>query len=154
MTDSDKTTASASSAPPRWIVKSMTRLHMMLHGLTGGRMFNSFGGDEVCFVTMTGAKSGRRLTIPLMYIPYRDSLLLVASQGGAPRNPSWYFNLVKHPNIEISHRGKQQKLRARIATPEEKSELWPICYQHYAPYEEYRTRTSRDIPIFVCEPAP
>ena len=154
MTDSDKTTSSAGAPPPRWIVKSMTRLHMMLHGLTGGRMFNSFGGDEVCFVTMTGAKSGRSLTIPLMYIPHRDGVLFVASQGGAPRNPVWYFNLVKHPDIEISHRGKKQKLRARIATPEEKPELWPICYKHYAPFEEYRKRTSRDIPIFVCEPAP
>jgi len=154
MNDSNKSTSSAGAPPPRWVVKSMTRLHMMLHGLTGGRMFNSFGGDEVCFVTMTGAKSGRSLTIPLMYIPYRDGVLFVASQGGAPRNPAWYFNLVKHPDIEISHRGKKQKLHARIAAPEEKPELWPICYKHYAPFEEYRKRTSRDIPIFVCEPAP
>lgn len=154
MNDPSKATPSAGAPPPRWIVKAMTRLHMILHGLTGGRHFNSFGGDEVCFVTMTGAKTGRSLTIPLMYIPYREGVLLVASQGGAAKNPTWYFNLVKHPDIEINHRGESMKLRARIASAEEKPGLWPICYKHYAPFEEYRKRTSRDIPIFVCEPAP
>ena len=133
--------------------KLFTRLHVLLHRLTFGCAFNSLAGDDVCFVTMKGAKSGRSLTIPLMYIPYRAGLLLVASQGGAPKNPAWYFNLVKHPNIEINYRGKQMALRARLATADEKPDLWPVCYKHYAPYEEYRTRTNRDIPIFVCEPA-
>ncbi len=137
--------------PPRWIIKAMTSAHMVLHRMTGGRKFNSLAGDEVCFVTMKGAKSGRTLTIPLMYIPYREGVLLVASQGGNPKNPTWYFNLVKHPDIEVEHRGRHMKLRARIATADEKPELWPICYESYAPFEEYRQRTSRDIPIFVCE---
>lgn len=138
--------------PPRWIIKAMTRAHLALHNLTKGRKFNSLGGDEVCFVKMTGAKSGRTLTIPLMYIPYRDGVLLVASQGGNPKNPVWYYNLVKHPDIEVEYRGRRMKLRARIAEADEKPELWPICYESYAPFEEYRKRTSRDIPIFVCEP--
>jgi deazaflavin-dependent oxidoreductase (nitroreductase family) len=138
--------------PPRWVLKTMTRVHVFLHRLTGG--FNKLAGDEVCFVTMTGAKSGRTLTLPLMYVPYEDGVLLVASQGGAPRNPVWYHNLVKHPDIEVEHRGTRAKLRARLAEPAEKAALWPICDQHYAPYAQYRTRTTRDIPIFVCEPRP
>jgi hypothetical protein len=52
-----------------------------LNRLTAGRLFNTFGGDDVCFVTMKGAKSGRTLTIPLMYVPYRDGLLLVPKQA-------------------------------------------------------------------------
>jgi F420H(2)-dependent quinone reductase len=138
--------------PPRWILKAMTRTHVFLHRLTGGRYFNQLGGDEVCFVTMTGAKSGRTLTIPLMYVPYQDGVLLVASQGGAPKHPVWFGNLVKHPDIEVNHRGHRMRLRARQATAEEKPALWPICDRHYAPYAEYRKRTTRDIPIFVCEP--
>ncbi len=138
--------------PPRWVLKTMTRLHVTLHRLTAGRFFNTMTGDEVCFVTMTGAKSGRSLTIPLMYVPYRDGLLLVASQGGAPRNPVWYNNLVKHNEIGVDHRGRKMRLRARLANTEEKPALWPICDEHYAPYAQYRKRTSRDIPIFVCEP--
>jgi deazaflavin-dependent oxidoreductase (nitroreductase family) len=150
MTSTD--TKGPGKPPPRWIVKAVTRTHVFLHRLTGGRWFNQLGGDEVCFVTMTGAKSGRTITIPLLYVPYQDGVLLVASQGGMPRNPVWYGNLVKHPDIEVNHRGRRMRLRARQATAEEKPALWPICDQHYAPYAEYRKRTTRDIPIFVCEP--
>lgn len=146
------TASGAGKPPPRWVLKAMTRLHVLLHRLTGGRGFNTLGGDDVCFVTMKGAKSGRSLTIPLMYIPYREGVLLVASQGGAPKNPVWYHNLSKHPQITVSHRGRRMSLRARLARPEEKPDLWPICEERYAPFAEYRKRTTRDIPIFVGEP--
>jgi deazaflavin-dependent oxidoreductase (nitroreductase family) len=148
----EPTTTSRGAPPPRWLLKAMTRVHVLLSRLSGGLLFNTFSGRDVCFVTMKGAKSGRTLTIPLMYVPYRDGLLLVASQGGAPKNPAWYHNLVEHPEIAVRHRRRSMKLRARLADPEEKSELWPICDQHYAPYADYRKRTTRDIPIFVCEP--
>ena len=101
---------------------------------------------------MTGAKSGRRLTIPLMHVPHRQGVLLVASVGGAPKNPVWHGNLVKHHDIEVRHRTNEMKLTARLARAEEKAALWPICDAHYAPYADYRARTTRDIPIFVCEP--
>jgi deazaflavin-dependent oxidoreductase (nitroreductase family) len=126
---------------------------VLLHRLSGGRYFNTLSGDEVCFVSMKGAKTGRALTFPLMYVPHGGGVLLVASQGGAPTNPVWYHNLVKHPEIEISHRGSRMKLRARLANADEKPDLWPICDQHYAPFADYRKRTTRDIPIFVCEPS-
>ena len=140
------------SPPPRWVLKTMTRMHVALHRLSGGRLFNTLTGDDVCFVTMTGARSGRRLPIPLMHVPPAGGVLLVASQGGAPKNPVWYNNLVKHPEIDVSHRGRSMKLKARLASAEEKPALWPICDQHYAPYADYRARTSRDIPVFICEP--
>ena len=153
-TESTATSTSAGALPPRWVLKGVTRLHVLLHRLTGGRLLNSFGGDDVCFVTMKGAKSGRTMTIPLMYVPHQDGVLLVASMAGAPRNPVWYHNLVKHPDIAVNHRGRRMKLRARLARSDEKPNLWPICDQHYAPYADYRKRTTRDIPIFVCEVAP
>ena len=137
---------------PRWVLKTFTRMHVALHRLSGGRLFNTLTGDDVCFVTMTGAKSGRRLTIPLMYVPHASGVLLVASQGGAPKNPVWYNNLVQHPNIHVNHRGRHMDLTARRASGEEKKALWPLCDQHYAPYADYRARTTRDIPVFICEP--
>jgi deazaflavin-dependent oxidoreductase (nitroreductase family) len=140
-------------APHPLLMKVMTRTHVFLHKLSGGRLFNSIMGDEVCFVTMTGAKSGRISTRPLMFVPHGNGLLLVASQGGAPKNPAWYYNLAKNPAIKVYYRQNPvMSLHARLASQEEKQALWPICYQHYAPYEEYRERTDRDIPIFVCEP--
>lgn len=140
------------SLPPRWALKLISRTHVALNRLSGGRAFNTLGGDEVCFVTMTGAKSGRRIVMPLMYVPHGQGVLLVASLGGAPKNPVWYHNIAKTPEIEVRHRGRAMNLRARLATAEEKPALWPICDAHYAPYADYRARTTRDIPIFVCEP--
>ena len=150
----ESTTASAGDgqAPTSWVLKTVTRVHVFLHRLTGGRYFNTLSGDEVCFVTFRRGKSGKMLTIPLMYVPYGEGVLLVASQGGAPKNPGWYSSLVKNPDIAVDHRGRKMQLRARVAAPEEKAALWPICDEHYAPYADYRKRTPRDIPIFVCEP--
>ena len=141
------------SAPPRWALKALTKTHVFLHRVTGGRLFNTLGGDEVCFITMTGARSGNRITIPLMYIGYQGGVLLVASQGGAPKNPAWYHNLVKHPDIQVRHRRNQMSLRARLAEESEKDALWPLCDAAYADFAVYRKRTERSIPIFVCEQA-
>lgn len=138
--------------PPRWILKAFTRAHVFLYRLTGGRLGSSLAGDPICLVTMTGAKSGRRRTIPLMFVPHGDAVLLVASQAGAPSHPAWYHNLVAHPQIEVEQGGQKRTLRARIASSEEKKELWPVCVAHYAPFEDYQKRTARDIPVFVCEP--
>jgi deazaflavin-dependent oxidoreductase (nitroreductase family) len=150
MTTETAQTSGSGKVPPRWAMKAMTRIHVILHRLSGGKLFNSLSGDDVCFVTMTGAKSGRQITIPLMYVPHGEGVLLVASQGGAPRNPVWYKNLVAHPEISVSHRGRRMKLEARLASAEEKPGLWPICDANYAPYADYRKRTDRDIPVFVC----
>lgn len=153
MTAEPSTPAPGARAPhPHWIVKTFARTHVFLNRLTGGRFFNSFGGSEICFVTMKGARSGRVLTLPLMYVPYKGGVLLVASLAGAPENPVWYNNLVKYPEITVRHRRSSMKLRARLAEPGEKPGLWPICDKHYPSYADYRKRTMRDIPIFVCEP--
>ena len=137
----------------RWQLKLFTRLHVLLHRLSFGRAFNSLNGDDVCFVTMKGARTARTITLPMMYVPYRDGALLVASLRVAPRHPAWYFSLVKPPDIKVSHRGRHLTLHARVATADEKPDLWSVCDQHYAAYADLRARTSRDIPIFVCEPA-
>jgi deazaflavin-dependent oxidoreductase (nitroreductase family) len=143
---------SSGKQPPRWVMKAFSKTHVFLNRLTAGRAFNKLAGDEVCFVTMTGAKSGRRITMPLMYVPYQKGVLLVASLGGAPKNPVWYHNIAAHPEIEVRHRGQLLHLRARLAEPAEKPALWPVCDAAYAPYADYRARTTRDIPIFICAP--
>jgi len=99
---------------------------------------------------MTGARSGRQLTVPLMYVPHGDDVLLVASLGGAPKNPIWYHNIVKNPGIDITYRGVSKSYTARLAQADEKPALWPVCDSCYAPYAHYRKRTTRDIPIFIC----
>ncbi len=138
--------------PPRWFLKAFTRLHVIVYRVSGGRIGRKLGGDEICMVKMTGAKTGKQRTIPLMYVPDGDAMVLVASQGGAPRNPGWYHNLVKHPEVTIEHNGVSRALVARLVDAEEKERLWKVCVEHYAAYEDYRQRTTRDIPVFRCEP--
>ena len=139
--------------PPRWVLKLFTRINVWVYQLSKGKLMNTLAGDPICLITMTGAKTGRQRTIPLMYVPHGDAILLVASQGGMPKHPVWYHNLVAHPEIIAEQGGKKRKLIARIAEGEEKKELWPICVKYYADYEIYQQRTSREIPVFICEPA-
>lgn len=132
--------------PPLWLLRGFSHFHVLLYRLS------RFIGDPSCLVTMVGARSGRRRTIPLMYIPHGDSVLLVASQGGAPTHPAWYYNLVANPEIVVEKNGRRRKLRARLLTADEKAELWPVCLERYAGYDDYQKRTPRDIPVFLCEP--
>ena len=103
-------------------------------------------------VTMTGAKSGKPRTVPLMYVPYKDGVVVVASQGGSPRSPVWYYNLVANPDVVVQYRSKTMKLRAREIGDAERAEVWPVCVEHYHEYDDYQKRTDRKIPVFVCEP--
>ncbi|MCR9277061.1 MAG: nitroreductase family deazaflavin-dependent oxidoreductase [Pseudomonadaceae bacterium] len=151
---SENTDASGEQGPaiPKWILKAFTRLNVAVYRASNGRLMNKLAGDPICLVEMTGAKSGQARTIPLMYVPDGDAFLLVASQGGAPKHPVWYHNLIAHPDIHITQGGARRALRARELSGEERALAWPICVQHYAPYADYQTRTQRLIPVFRCEP--
>ena len=91
-----------------------------------------------------------------MAIPHAiriDSLCKTySSQGGAPKSPVWYRNLIEHPDIEVQYKRRKMKLRARQVDDEEKARLWPTCVEHYPPFEDYQARTDRNIPVFLCEP--
>lgn len=136
----------------RRFIKPFSGFNTMVYRLTGGRLMGSFQGRPVCLVTMTGAKSGKTRTVPLMYVPYKDGVIIVASQGGAPKSPVWFHNLVKHPDIEVQYKSRKMKLRAREVAGEEKAQVWPTCVEHYPSYDDYQARTDRSIPVFVCEP--
>jgi deazaflavin-dependent oxidoreductase (nitroreductase family) len=153
MSERNESVAVAEQGPliPRWVLKLMTQINVVVYRASRGRLMNSLGGDPICLVTMTGAKSGRTRTIPLMFVPRDDAVLLVASQGGAPRNPVWYRNLVAHPNIVVEEGGQRRELRARELHGDERAAAWPVCVARYAPYADYQLRTAREIPVFACE---
>jgi F420H(2)-dependent quinone reductase len=117
-----------------------------------GGDFPILNGRPICVVTMKGAKSGKMRDVPVMYVPYQNGVLLVASLGGAPVAPSWYYNLQAHPDIEVQVKADRLKLRAREASREERQRLWPVCLEHYPDYQIYQDRCTREIPVFVCEP--
>lgn len=132
----------------------MSRCHIAMYRLSGATLGTRFGGGDVCVVHMTGAKSGRAIELPLMYVPHGDGVILVASFAGGPQHPAWYYNLVAHPKIEVEWRGQRKALVARRASPGEKAQVWPLCCAHYRDFDLYQRRTNRDIPVFICEPEP
>lgn len=134
-----------------WL-KPLSKLNSIVYKLTGGRVMGRLQGRPVMLVTMTGAKSGKPRTIPLMYVPYKDGVIVVASQGGSPRSPVWVNNLIANPDVVVQYKSKKMKLRARRVDDVEKAEVWPVCVEHYHEYDDYQKRTDRNIPVFVCEP--
>lgn len=133
-------------------LKVFSSLNEKIYRWTGGRLMGKLNGYDVMLVTMTGAKSGKKRVIPLMYVPYKDGVIIVASQGGAPNNPVWYNNLVANPEVDVQYKTKKMQLRVRRASTEEKAEVWPVCCEYYPDYEIYQNRTERDIPVFIAEP--
>ena len=132
----------------RW----MSFWHLLFYRLSGGSVGTRFNGGDVCVVHMTGAKSGRALQLPLMYVPYEDGVILVASFAGGPQHPAWYHNLVAHPAIEVEWQGQRKALIAHRASPGEKAVVWDLCCHHYPDFDLYQKRTQRDIPVFICRP--
>jgi deazaflavin-dependent oxidoreductase (nitroreductase family) len=154
MTDTPRPISDAEFRLLKPLARWLSRLHVALYHVTGGMFGRRLNGGDVCLVRMTGAKSGRALELPLMYVPYRDGVILVASFAGGPRHPGWYHNLVAQPRIEVEWRGQRRVLVARRASPTEKAALWPLCCRHYPDFDLYQRRTARDIPVFICEPPP
>ncbi len=143
------------------IIKRMSTANTWIYRKTGGRLGKTWRvgsalrhGVPICLVTTTGAKSGQPRTVPLVYLRDGDRIVLVASQGGLPKNPMWYGNIVKTPKIEIQVGRKKQAMHARTADSDERAELWPRLVDMYADFANYQSWTDREIPVVICEPTP
>ncbi len=117
----------------------------------------SRGGGEgmltTLLLTTTGRKSGKELTLPLIYRPTGDGgYCVIASKGGSPAHPDWYFNLEANPDVEVQVASDSCNARARDAEGEERERLWQLMVDYYAPYADYQAKTDRNIPVVVLEP--
>lgn len=109
-------------------------------------------GMPCIIVTHTGNKSGGIRKIPLMRVKVDESYVLVGSMGGQPKNPVWVYNLRADPRVEIRDATEVTAMTAREVTDEaERARLWEACVQAFPPYEEYKAKTTRKIPVFVAE---
>jgi deazaflavin-dependent oxidoreductase (nitroreductase family) len=120
---------------------------------TDGAEGHDWQGTTALLLTTTGRRSGEPRTSPLIYQPHGDDYLVVASKGGAPEPPAWYVNLEANPEVEVELPGERFRGRARTATAEERPELWPIMTAAWPAYDEYQTKTDREIPVVVIERA-
>ena len=135
---------------PRAWVREQVELFEGSGGTEGTMLTDT--GLPVVIVTNVGAKTGKIRKTPLMRVEHDGRYLAVASLGGAPKNPVWYYNVKANPRVQLQDGPKKLDLVAREITGEEKAEWWERAVAAYPPYAEYQARTSRVIPVFVLEP--
>ncbi|KUM99829.1 nitroreductase [Streptomyces yokosukanensis] len=136
-------------SPAQW-VREQVELYENSGGTKGTTLLDT--GMPVVVLTTRGARSGKIRKTPLMRVEHEGSYAVVASQGGAPKHPVWYFNVTSDPHVELQDGPLKQDMRAREVTGEEKARWWERAVAAYPPYAEYQEKTSRQIPVFVLEP--
>jgi deazaflavin-dependent oxidoreductase (nitroreductase family) len=104
-------------------------------------------------VTSKGARSGKLRKNPVMRVEHDGAYAAVASKGGAPENPTWYYNLVEHPLVELQDGTSKGDYTARVLDGDERALWWDRAVAIWPDYAEYQTKTDRQIPLFLLEPA-
>ncbi|MGB0630567.1 MAG: nitroreductase family deazaflavin-dependent oxidoreductase [Alphaproteobacteria bacterium] len=113
--------------------------------------FDGKGNFPCLLLTTTGRNSGQPRTTPLIYGRDGDDYVVIASQGGRPKHPNWYFNLQADANVGLQVRDDVFGARARTADAEERARLWPVMAKIYPPYDDYQKKvgSSREIPVVI-----
>lgn len=119
---------------------------------SGGTEGTELNGMRVILLTSVGAQTGKIRKTPLMRVEHNGEYAVVASMGGAPKHPTWYFNLVKNPHVELQDGPQKADYTAREVTGDEKAQWWERAVAAYPPYAEYQQKTTRQIPVFVLSP--
>lgn len=132
---------------PGWIAE-----HLRRYQESNGADGHVWNGVPCLLLTTTGCKSGKALTLPLIYGRDGDRAMIVASKGGAPDHPAWYQNLVAEPRVGVQIAADKFTARARTAKGEERAQLWRAMTKIWPAYDEYQVKaTGREIPVVVLE---
>lgn len=132
-------------------VRRWSRVHTCIYRLTGGLLGNRLVGNDMLLLTTRGHFSGRTHTVPLLYLRDGERLVVIASYGGRPRNPTWYQNLVEEPRVEVQIDGDSMQKFARTADADERATWWPRIETAYHGYRQYQSRTERVIPVVFLD---
>jgi deazaflavin-dependent oxidoreductase (nitroreductase family) len=134
------------------LLRIIGALHRLAYRVTVGRVGRTTMGGPVLLLTTIGRRSGRERTWPLCYVPEGDTLIVVASAGGAWWQPGWYLNLRAQPRVTVQIGSRIQVRQARTAGGSERARLWERVVRHYPSCADYQRRTARLIPVVVLEP--
>ncbi|HWM54920.1 MAG TPA: nitroreductase family deazaflavin-dependent oxidoreductase [Solirubrobacterales bacterium] len=131
-------------------------LHTALYKASGGRLGGRIPGvGKMLLLDHVGAKSGTKRTSPLLYFRDGENMVIVASKGGFPKNPAWYYNLKANPDTAVQVGSHHVPVHARVAEPQERERLWPMAVKAYRGYADYQVRSKgREIPLVILEPRP
>jgi len=128
------------------------REQVALYESSGGTQGTTLQGRPVVIVTSRGAKTGKLRKTPLMRVEHEGRFAAVASLGGAPKHPVWYYNLIADPHVEVQDGPVRRDMVAREVTGEEKAQWWERAVAAFPTYASYQRKTKREIPVFVLEP--
>ena len=109
-------------------------------------------GDPIVVITSIGAKTGYLRKNPVMRVEKDGKYVAIASKGGAPDQPEWYYNFLAHPEVQLQDRGAKRTYRARLLEGEEREPWWQYAVETWPTYASYQERTDRQIPVFLLEP--
>jgi deazaflavin-dependent oxidoreductase (nitroreductase family) len=141
---------------PEWIKNHIDR-YIATDGADGYLWDATLGGGKgmiaTLLLTTVGRKSGRELTLPLIFGTSGPDYVVVASKGGAPEHPAWYLNLEANPTVKVQVKADKFTARAHTANAKERAALWPMMVDIYAPYTHYQQKTDRQIPVVVLKRA-
>ncbi|MFC4908463.1 nitroreductase family deazaflavin-dependent oxidoreductase [Actinomadura gamaensis] len=127
--------------------------HVKRYQETDGAEGHEWNGTVTLLLTTVGRKSGQERTTPLIYQQDGDDYVVVASKGGADEHPLWYLNLQANPEVKVQVKGDRFKARARTATADERPRLWQKMAAVWPDYDNYKTKTDREIPVVILERA-
>lgn len=136
-----------------WLLRLMTRLHVLLYQATGGRLGGRMAGAPVLLLHHVGRRSGRAFVAPLLCLEDGGDLVVVASYGGSPVDPAWWTNLQAAGGRGRIQFGREiLDVQAEAVTSPRREALWERFVQAWPPYEDYRRATSREIPVLALKP--
>ena len=137
----------AMKTPPLWMIPWITRANIAVYKLSNGRVGSTLAGKPGILVRTIGAKSGQAHTVCLPYVRDGGDRILVASYGGGPTNPAWYYNLKANPDVVVRDRSTLVWCHASVVAGDERDALWAKVVDDAPWYGEYAARTSRTIPL-------
>ena len=147
-----KSAESDISGPARLALKLGSGVHSGVYRATGGRLFGRMGKSPILLLNTVGRKTGKKRTSPLLYVMDGEDFVIIASKGGAPTHPAWYLNLKANPDATVEVGDREVRVRAQEADPEEKARLWQKMVEMYPTYDDYQTKTKREIPLLLLRP--
>ncbi len=133
--------------------KWLSRLHSGVFRMTGGVVGRRLVDNDMLLLTTSGRVTGRSHTVPLLYLRDGDAVVVFASWGGRDDHPEWYLNLVEDPHAAVQIDGRRYGVFARTAEADEREGWWAAAQEAYSGYTTYQSRTERQIPVVILEPA-
>ncbi len=135
------------SSPVNWNEKIIDEFRA-----NGGKVGGPFEGRTLLLLHTKGAKSGKERVNPVAYVRDGERFVVIASKGGAPNHPDWYYNLVAHPNVTVEVGTEKYQVRAAVTKEPERSRLYDKMVGMMSSFDDYRHRTTRVIPVFILTP--